>query len=80
MSSNLQRIVRRRIGSVVLGFLGLFFLISAAGSHVDNLRDPHIGYAQNFLFFVIISIVFAAIGGALLFAAWRLWRLPQELP
>jgi hypothetical protein len=76
VSSILQRIVRRRIGSAVSGLLGLFFLISAAGSHMDNWRDAHIEYTQNILVFIIISLACVGIAGALPFAAWRLWRIP----
>ena len=80
MSSNRHQIVRRKVGSVVFGLLGLFFLVSAAGPHVDGLRTRHIEYMQNIPIFVVISVVCMAIGSALLFAAWRLWRVPKQLP
>ena len=76
MRTNLQRIVLRRIGSILLGLLGVFFLVSAAGSHIDNFRTRHIEYMQNLPIFITISVVFVAVGGILLWTAWRLWRVP----
>ena len=77
MSSKHQRLVTRRIASVVSALLGIFLVVSAAGSHVENLRAPHIEYTQNLSVFAAVSIVFVAIGMVLLFAAWRLWPIPE---
>jgi hypothetical protein len=80
MSSHRHRIVRRRIGAAVCGLLGFWIAASAVGSHVDGVRTRHIEYMQNIPVFVIISAVLIVIGGCLLFASWRLWRVPEQLP
>jgi len=80
MNNYRQRIVRRRIGSVACGLLGLCIAVSAFSAHIEGLRTRHIEYMQNIPIFVIISAVLLVIGSALLFAAWRLWRMPERLP
>jgi hypothetical protein len=52
---------------------------SAVGPHIDGLRTRHIEYMQNIPILVVISAVLLVIGGALLFAARRLWRVPEQL-
>ena len=79
MSKSLQRVVPRRIASVLSGLLGFWLLLDAVGVHIDGLRTRHIEYTQNTSLFVIISVVFVVIGGALLLVAWRLWRVPDQL-
>ena len=79
MSTSLQRVFLRRIASVVSGLLGFWLLANAVGVHIEGLRTGHLEYTQNTAIFVIISIVLVIIGGALLFAAWRLWRMPEQL-
>lgn len=78
MSTRLQQIFARRIVSIVFGLLGLWMLISAVGAHFDGLAKRHVEYAQNIPIFIIFSVLLGAIGGALLIAAWRLWRLPPQ--
>ena len=78
MSSNRQRVIRRRIGSSVCGLLGLWLVANAVGPHVDGLRERHIEYMQNIPVFVILSMIFLVVGGALLSAAWKLWRAPED--
>ena len=80
MNSNLKKIVRRRVGSAVFALLGLFFLGSAAGSHIEGLRSRNVEYVQNIPIFIVISVVCVAIGVAFLFAAWRMWRVPEQSP
>lgn len=80
MSSHRHRVVRRRIGSAVCGLFGFWMAAGAIGVHIDGLRTRHIEYMENIPIFGIISVVLLAIGGALLFGAWRLWRVPEQLP
>ena len=80
MSGNRQRIVPRRIGSVVCALLGFWLVAGAVGVHIDGLSTHHTEYMWNIPIFVVLSAVVLVIGGALLFAAWRLWRAPKRLP
>lgn len=79
MSTSHQRILARRIASVASALLGFWLLVDAVGVHIDGLVTRHIEYTRNFALFFTISAVFVVIAGALLFAAWRLWRRPEEL-
>ena len=80
MSTNGKRIIWRRGGSIVCALLSLYFVASAIALHVEGMRTNHLDYRHHIPMFVVDSIVLVIIGGALLFAARRLWRVPGQSP
>lgn len=78
MSGHRHKVLRRRIGAVVSAILGFLMAASATRVHFEGLVSQDTEYMQNWPILVAVSLAFVTIGGALLFAASKLWRVPES--
>ena len=69
------RILLRKAASILCGIVGVWIISCAVGAHVSGMRTGNIEYRQYIAVIVVLSAVLLVVGGLLLAAAWKLWRV-----